>query len=588
MVRGAAPYKNSTLTVHPWQRGIGTPKGSILAARKIQQWHTDGLALLTVDGKNAFNCVSRLRVWEKLVALDHHDLAKFFRFAYADPSDLVVVAKDGTFSAIQSTEGTKQGDIPAGYFFSLPFGDAVQSTVDSHHIELVQGYMDDLTVAHASPEKLLDFLGSLVPALEDIGLEVNLGKCELVCHPTPAILTRAQTLNLKVVDRATKVIKVLGAPIGDDALRSLWCIDRLDQTAALCDLLCHQELDPQLAYTLLSLVHEPRALYIAQCVEPEVCAEALRRFDDLTLRTFRRIFGEDITPYWAEHPAGAGLYRMERLATTLHQRVTQPPWRQTPGAESLSHVVQRALGPPTTQNELAHALSATGHKAKDWMLYRPGRRMAPHQFQVAMRIRCRAKQTDETTCSCGHRFEDNPNHLLSCQHNREYTATHRHNGVLYEVARVSREYGINVTVEPRCYQTDDQRRPDIIFCLGLRSIATDFTVVDATCVTHAPIAAAKQGGAAAKAGDEKVCKHAANVHAFGHTFYPMAMEAQGHMDADIITCLCKVAREIPAPHLRKAFVQDAVHAIATATQAGNAAMTVTAARRLLGRRSLLQ
>ena len=347
-------------------------------------------------------------------------------------------------------------------------------------------------------------------------------------------------------------------------------------------------MDPQLAFTLLTMVHEPRAMYLAQCVEPEICAEAMQAFDAITLTSFRSVFGQDISPYWMEHPAGAGLYSMHRLRKTIHERVTTPGWRTSPGADSLTHVVLSELGPPKGQNELAHVHSATGHKSREWLYYRPGNHMQPHKFLDALRIRCRATHVPDMVCTCGIKIDAFPNHLLSCRDNRDYTWTHRHNEVLYEIARVSRMYGLTVVVEPRCYSSaEDKRRPDLTFCLGLRSVAADLTIVDATCPSHTAAGASEQGKVASDAAYEKIDKHTEAVTAFGHTFFPLAMETLGLVDHRATEMFRRIALELPAGHLRKHFLREVSYAMTTTAQAGNAAILDTARRRLRGRAALV-
>ncbi len=158
--------------------------------------------------------------------------------------------------------------------------------------------------------------------------------------------------------------------------------------------------------------------------------------------------------------------------------------------------------------------------------------------------------------------------------------------VLQEMARISQTYGFSVTVEPRTYHGEDRRRPDILYHLGLRSVAIDLTVVDATCPSHAPESAHSQGRAAAIAAKDKIIYHSARVESFGHTFFPVALEALGHMDSMVTDFVRRLAREL-SPHLRVPFSRSLLHAIATTSQSGSAAIIDTARRRLRSRASLV-
>ncbi len=172
-----------------------------------------------------------------------------------NPSDLVAITPSGQHVVIPSAEGSRQGDGPAGYFFSLPFGAAVQKSIDATPIERIRGFLDDLSAGHADPMRLLDFLETLVPNLKDIGLEINLDKCELVTRVHDQdVRDRATKLGIKVVNPDTHCVKVLGAPVGADEPRRKWCVERISKTADLCQTLTHDDMDPQLAYTMLILL----------------------------------------------------------------------------------------------------------------------------------------------------------------------------------------------------------------------------------------------------------------------------------------------------------------------------------------------
>lgn len=204
-----------------------------------------------------------------------------------------------------------------------------------------------------------------------------------------------------------------------------------------------------------------------------------------------------------------------------------------------------------------------------WMNYNPAVHFPPSKFIEAVRVRCGRPATTATFCTCGVNLTTVPTHPVSCRMNSGYTAVHRHNEILAAIASVSRSYGFTLLTEPRCYADEDNRRPDILFCLGPRSIAVDLTVVDPTCTENAPACAANTGIAAAKAARDKVTKHAANVEALGHSFHPWACETFGHLDETFVSSVRFLARELPK-YARGQYVRDIIYATSSLVQSGNA------------------
>jgi len=360
-------------------------------------------------------------------------------------------------------------------------------------------------------------------------------------------------------------------------------VDRLRKSLPLLTALKHRDMDPRVALTLLHKVHIPRALYLAQVCPPPVVHEALTMFDEFTFSAFREIFGQDIADYWIEHPGGANIPRMTRLAPHIFDRIARTS--VPPNEESLEAITARELGPPSCPTETVKLNSAQGFKSRSWLSYRPGVHFPPGKFVEAVRIRCNAPPDQpHLRCECGISLQDHRTHLLSCKYNRDFTATHRHNEILASLANCSRAHGIPTVVEPRCYAADDNRRPDITFCLGSRSVAVDLTIVDPTCKSYANISLSAPGVAAERAADDKEQKHQAAVGEAGHIFFPLAAEAFGHMDVRIDAAFRTLSRELPT-HIARSFVGRMFYILACGIQCGNAGIMQTARRRL--RRGLL-
>jgi hypothetical protein len=207
-VIGSLCFKSTPLDVHKWQKGINTRYGTIIVHRQVQKWVEEGRAILTIDCKNAFNAVSRASVYHELVKRkDTHELlVKHFDLAYRSPSDLIVLQGEDWFS-ITSDEGTRQGDLPAGYYFSLPFGsiiDAIETTCDK------EAYADDLTISHTNPMETLICAEKISSDLQHVHLSINLSKCELVCHnPSQEVVAKAKILGIPIIDPSTTAIRAV-------------------------------------------------------------------------------------------------------------------------------------------------------------------------------------------------------------------------------------------------------------------------------------------------------------------------------------------------------------------------------------------
>ncbi|XP_047989335.1 uncharacterized protein LOC125228717 [Leguminivora glycinivorella] len=158
----------------PVQIGFGTARGceAAIHATRAYALANEGsdAVILKVDIKNAFNSVERDVILNE-VANQVPSLFPFLHQCYSTPSNLLF---NGT--TISSQVGAQQGDPLGPLIFCL----AIQKVVSSLDSPLNVWYLDDGTIG-GSPETVLNDLHKLVPALREIGLEVNPAKCELFC-----------------------------------------------------------------------------------------------------------------------------------------------------------------------------------------------------------------------------------------------------------------------------------------------------------------------------------------------------------------------------------------------------------------------
>ena len=106
---------------------------------------------------------------------------------------------------ILSQEGPQQGDPLRPLLFSI----TLQPLLDSLISELILGYLDDLTVGDNQSKVAADVLW-VKKIGENIGLSLNISKCELVCHPNTSIV---DPLLQSFTRRNMNDASLLGAPL---------------------------------------------------------------------------------------------------------------------------------------------------------------------------------------------------------------------------------------------------------------------------------------------------------------------------------------------------------------------------------------
>jgi hypothetical protein len=168
----------------PIQVGCGSPLGAETAIHTLRQWCTrqtgTNKVLLKIDFSNAFNCVSRTAALREL-HLHFPALARWAEWCYSIPTNLIFGPH-----TISSKAGVQQGDLLGPLLFSLAIHPLAaelasqgQNGWPGHELDLILLYLDDGVVC-GSPEAVSDALATLTQRAGDLGLSVDIKKCELV------------------------------------------------------------------------------------------------------------------------------------------------------------------------------------------------------------------------------------------------------------------------------------------------------------------------------------------------------------------------------------------------------------------------
>jgi len=270
------------------QYGVATPAGGermIHAVRRQLSGHADDpdWVLLKVDLTNAFNCISRARMLE-LVHTHMPHLYTWVEWCYRDTSHLTYA-----HYRVASQEGVQQGDPLGPLLFSLVIQELVLRIRDEvPTLSLNKWYLDDGVIAGTSADvlKVLELLTTHGPA---IGVFLNVGKCELVTHPTSAarldVFPMSIPANMRRSDGCTSL---LGAPMGHDVFCDTFIrADTLEPARRTLAQLGNVK-DTQISKTLLRhCTGFCQFAYALRATPPTQVVAAAVDFDDIVLAAFQ-------------------------------------------------------------------------------------------------------------------------------------------------------------------------------------------------------------------------------------------------------------------------------------------------------------
>jgi len=275
------------------QFGVKMPGGSEAAAQLTRAElayaatkHTDIIAL-KVDFKNAFNAISRARVWATLRAhAKAAPILKAFHWQYSGTSPLLVYERGQLFDELESSNGVRQGCPFAGFAFSLTVQPLYEASL--HDSPDCQGFsiQDDFTIVGPAEQVLRAFDYLKEHAHTDMGLELVAAKCQVYIPPTvaadrlPAIHAACEEKSLRYASE----MESLGVMFGPAAAVTAHCEAAVDASEHFFACISHPAMPAQTAAILLRYCAIPKLGYLARTTLPEHLLEPARRFDGMAMR----------------------------------------------------------------------------------------------------------------------------------------------------------------------------------------------------------------------------------------------------------------------------------------------------------------
>ena len=297
---------------------------------------------MSVDVRNAFNCVNRSAVAEVVTAIAPN-VAPFISWACLQPLPMIV---NGNHE-VQVTRGVLQGDPLASTLFALVMVKVMRRVVDvcaskgvtvvliqprddvPAHVSLARlrdtdvgmgAYADDCTFAWKCPASAKVVMEVLESELASVGLDLSRPKCVIVCGAgADASVVEAAAADMQV--RVEDVANILGVPIGKtDAARAL-LMTRV--TAALDRMKTAWTLDRPMAES--AFLHncgvESQLRWVLEaCGDGVVDASVVRAIEDGETELMKHVFGRwgdvvtDIHLTIAARPLGRGGFGWMRVS----------------------------------------------------------------------------------------------------------------------------------------------------------------------------------------------------------------------------------------------------------------------------------
>lgn len=599
--------------LQPKQVGFGTAKGceaAIHATRSfaLQHENTDTI-IVKLDLKNAFNCAERDTILKEV--LDHVPrLYPFLYQCYSDTTNLYIKE-----NLILSQVGAQQGDPLGPLIFCLAMHKAISDLSSTLNI----WYLDDGTIG-GRPDTILEDLKKLIPALKNVGLEINPQKCELfTCGPiaNPSLLNLKTLLpGIKSVDKSS--FSLLGAPIYTDGVSEALQIKKKALIGARSHLV---KLSSHVSLTLLrNCFATPRMTYLLRTSPSWLFINEARDIDRELRLTAELLLNTEMSEIqWVQAAlpiryGGLGIRRVEDVglvaflasahgtadlvtnilslngdnfsvpflqeaharwaATITNDTRPENPSSQRQWDDLWSKYAYDSLLTNASGVELARLKALAQPESGAWLHAIPSAQLGTfldnNSLRIATALRLGAKVCEAHRCRCGAMVGENGHHGLSCQ--RCAGRFPRHHAINEIIRRAMVSANIPCMLEPPGLSRSDGKRPDGLTLVPWRRgrcLLWDATCVSTFAASHLRQTSRCAGSAAEAAAKLKHTKYSALEPAYD--FVPVAIETAGPWGSEARRLFKELGRRLHERGCDPRSGSYLVQQVSIAVQRGNAA-----------------
>ena len=293
------------------QYGCCVTGGTDIVHATTQLLSDNGGIVLTVDGSNAFNSLSRTAILTE-VAAKLPDLYQYVVMLYgADSVADLVFALTGSDQAalIRSRQGIQQGD-PFGPLLWAITMLAVAVAFRERFPQLaLPSYLDDTYICSTGTDTPESETQQVLQAFDWLGSEMKLRKVDINPDKSAVVLPQRgrapavqQALSVAAAQRgagrtpaATTATLVVGTPMGEESEVSRLTSDMLlsPKILKLLDgIVGLHEVDTQVAFALLRMCVASRVTHLVRSVPPRQIRHTLRRLDALSMGALAAVMQE--------------------------------------------------------------------------------------------------------------------------------------------------------------------------------------------------------------------------------------------------------------------------------------------------------
>jgi hypothetical protein len=604
--------------LRPTQLGFGTKGGAEAAAHAARLYvsheHVSPRALLKMDFVNAFNAVRRDHLLHCILSTAP-EIYPFLFQCYREPS----VLGFGT-ECLSSQRGVQQGDPLGPALFCLATHFIARQLQSQFNV----WYLDDATVAD-QPDIVLQDLSKVVSTANDIGLELNYSKCEVIfLNHTEEQLALSISQFQKVAPGISLVRKdeltLLGAPLTIEAISN--SLEK--KTETLTRLCSRLELIPShCAFFLMKhSLAIPKLVYLLRCSPTWECMDRLQDFDkvlktslesliniqlndsswcqislpvvdgglgirhatDLALPAFLAsvasvtellgsILPQEMVPF-TDPLVEKGVNLWKKFTKSVPPESTKCKFQKEWELPQMQRHSRTLFDSTTTIEHKARLLGVTGNKSGAWLNALPsptlGTLLDNDSFRVAIALRIGAPICCPHTCQCGASVNTLGTHGLSCRFSAGRRFRHAEVNDLIRRAFVSA--GIPSLLEPSGVSRDDGKRPDgltLVPWSSGKSLVWDFTCVDTLAPSRLITSATSSGSAATGAERKKIGKYKNLPQQF--IFTPVGIETLGAWGQEAYSLIQSIGKKICKATGESRSTAFLVQRISIAVQRGNAA-----------------